>query len=98
MKILFLLFPAVAPLAFGMPMHAHVRMVSFEKPGAPTALEAAMPGCDEKLYAGLVADAAAGSAKRVQDQSVIIRGGQRSKVEAIKEYPSSGENDPEPSE
>lgn len=98
MRLLFLFLLTGGPLAAQFVKQVQVRVVSFEKSGATTALEAAVPGCDEKLYAALVADAAAGRAKQVQDQSVIVRGGQRSKVVAIQEYPSPGESDPEPSE
>lgn len=98
MRFLFLLLLAVAPAVSRSPLQVHVRVVSFEKSGSATALEAAAPGCDETLYAGLVADTAAGRAKRMQDQSVIVRDRQRSKVEAIQAYPSPTESDAEPSD
>src|SRR5436189_5326774 len=82
---LFFLF--IASVAGAQMAEVHLRVVTFQKAGAATAFEAAAGNSDEPLYAELVAAAAAGTARRVHDQALVIRGGQRSKVEALREYP-----------
>lgn len=86
MKTLLLLLLSFLPLA-AQTQQVQVRVVSIEKPGNATSLEAAQPDCDEKLYASLIADAAGGKAKIVQDQTLVVRGGQRSKTEAVRVFP-----------
>jgi RNA polymerase sigma factor (sigma-70 family) len=89
-------FVSLPPLTTGPSIVGHpgytvsevsLRVVTFEKAGAATALEAARPGDDEKLFASLATSVAEGSAKITEDQTVNIRGGQRSKVEALREFP-----------
>ena len=92
MKPLLFLFLSFLPLAAQV-QQVQVRVVSIEKFGTATSLEAARPDCDEKLYASLIADVASGRAKIVQDQTVVVRSGQRSKAEAIREFPSVVESD-----
>jgi len=86
MKTPLLLLLSVLPLTAQV-TQVQVRIVSIEKTSAATALEAAQPDCDEKLYAALTADVAAGNARIVQDQVLVVRNGQRSKTEAIREFP-----------
>ena len=54
MKPLLFLFFSFLPLAAHV-QQVQVRVVSIEKPGATTSLEAAQPDCDERLYASLIA-------------------------------------------
>ncbi len=86
MKPLLFLFFSFLPLAAHV-QQVQVRVVSIEKPGATTSLEAAQPDCDERLYASLIADVAGGKAKIVHDQTVVVRSGQRSKTTAVREFP-----------
>ena len=88
MKTPLILFLSVLPL-IAQVTQVQVRVVSIEKTSATTALEAAQPDCDEKLWSTLTADVAAGSAKIVQDQVLVVRSGQRSRSEAIREFPYS---------
>jgi len=85
MKTLLVLFLGILPLA-AQPQ-VQVRVVSIEKPGASTSLEAAQPDCDEKLYNLLTAGVAEGSAKIVHDQTILVRSGGRSKTESRREWP-----------
>lgn len=91
MKTILFLLLSLLPLAAQ--QQIQVRIVSIEKPGAASSLEAAQPDCDEKLYASLIAEVAGGKAKIVHDQSVVVRSGQRSKTEAIREWPYCTESD-----
>ncbi len=93
MKLPLLLIITALPLAAQDVRHVQVRVVTFEKSGAATALDAAQPDCDESLYASLAADVAAGKAERVADQTMPVRGGQRSKVEALREFPYPTESE-----
>jgi hypothetical protein len=95
MKLLLLLIFTALPLIAQGIRHVQVRVVTFEKSGAATALDAAQPDCDESLYASLTADTAAGTAQRVHDQTMSVRGGQRAKVEALHEFAFPAENEAE---
>ena len=98
MKLLLLLLFTTASFADDYVQQVQVRVISFDKAGAATSLEAAQPNCDESLYASLVADTAAGKAVRAQDQTMVVRGGQRSKVEALRQFPYPTEFTADPAE
>jgi hypothetical protein len=89
--LLFLL--AVRLLAAQGASEIYVRVLTFEKAGFATALEAARPESDETLFAALTAGAAAGQARVVMDTEMSIRSGRRAKTEALREFPYPTEYD-----
>lgn len=98
MKRSFYLLPLLSSVAVAQVAQVQVRVVTFQKAGALVAFRAGTPDGDEALYKALAAEVSAGTARRVQDQTLVVRAGQRSKVEALREYPYPTEYDAEPGE
>lgn len=68
----------------------HLRYISIGKAGTATALAAAAPSGDlsgNQLFQQLMSDAATGKATVLADQEMVMRDGQRGKVDATRQFP-----------